>query len=459
MCRVPGMWQQLSIIVIAPPINVTCVDNITDKCSTNCSDVIYDRSVFTETIQTQWNLICDKSQLPYLAQTITICGIMVGSFLFGMLSDKYGRRNPLIYGVILQLMSSGAIAFAPWFWLFVILRFTAAIATGGVMVTSFVLIMELIGVKWRTQLGVICHVPYNLGQPSLALIAYFFRDWHHIQLAITLPCLLLLSYYWIVPESPRWLLATRKPDKAIEVMQKAAHCNKLQSNSIEGDVDKFMRKTVEKHEKGHFFDLFRRRNMRIRTICISTNWFVCGMCFYGGVQYIGQLGGNIFINITISGLFQLPGTLSAMWFTQYFGRRYTLIASNILTALFFLLISVVPSNLNLVITLLGSVGMFGMAISFTTAYIYSAELFPTIIRNRGVAICSISARIGSMITPFIVGLAVIKPWLPSVNFCIAPIFSAGLAYCLPETRGIKLPETFEDVDVFGKSSEDDPNRS
>ncbi|KAK5637823.1 hypothetical protein RI129_000197 [Pyrocoelia pectoralis] len=306
--RVPGMWQQLSIIVIAPPINVTCVDNITDKCSTNCSDVIYDRSVFTETIQTQWNLICDKSQLPYLAQTITICGIMVGSFLFGMLSDKYGRRNPLIYGVILQLMSSGAIAFAPWFWLFVILRFTAAMAAGGVMITSFVLIMELI-------------VATIVSFDSI----FLFRDWHHIQLAITLPCLLLLSYYWIVPESPRWLL------------------------------------------KGHFFDLFRRRNIRIRTICISVNWFVCGMCFYGGVQYIGQLGGNSFINITISALFQYQ------WNVWY-----------------------------------------GYII--TTVYIYSAELFPTIIRNRGVAICSISARIGSMITPFIVGLAVIKPWLPSVNF-------------------------------------------
>lgn len=48
---------------------------------------------------------------------------------------RYGRRNPLVAAVFIQLITGVATAFAPWFWLFCILRFLTAAATGGTMVT------------------------------------------------------------------------------------------------------------------------------------------------------------------------------------------------------------------------------------------------------------------------------------------------------------------------------------
>ena len=41
-------------------------------------------------------------------------------------------------------------------------------------------------------------------------VAYFIRDWQPLQLAISIPSLLLLSYYWFIPESPRWLLSVNR---------------------------------------------------------------------------------------------------------------------------------------------------------------------------------------------------------------------------------------------------------
>lgn len=58
---------------------------------------------------------------------------------------RFGRRNPLVWAVIIQVATGTAAAFSPWFWLFLIMRFLSACATGGTMVTSFVLVMELIG--------------------------------------------------------------------------------------------------------------------------------------------------------------------------------------------------------------------------------------------------------------------------------------------------------------------------
>lgn len=47
------------------------------------------RSLFTETIQSQWDLVCEKTQLANFAQTVTMLGILCGNMVFGILSDKY----------------------------------------------------------------------------------------------------------------------------------------------------------------------------------------------------------------------------------------------------------------------------------------------------------------------------------------------------------------------------------
>lgn len=47
------------------------------------------RTIFTETILSEWDLVCDKQYLADLAQTITMLGILFGNMVFGYLSDKW----------------------------------------------------------------------------------------------------------------------------------------------------------------------------------------------------------------------------------------------------------------------------------------------------------------------------------------------------------------------------------
>ncbi len=44
----------------------------------------------------------------------------------------------------------------------------------------------------------------------LDAVAYFVRDWQALQLSISIPSLALLSYYWFIPESPRWLISVNR---------------------------------------------------------------------------------------------------------------------------------------------------------------------------------------------------------------------------------------------------------
>lgn len=61
-------------------------------------------------------------------------------------------------------------------------------------------------------------------------------------------------------------------------------------------------------------------------------------------------------------------------------------------------------GLPVVAVLLEMLGKFGVTSSFCVVYAVSSELFPTVIRNMAMGCCSMAARIGTIISPFIIYL-------------------------------------------------------
>lgn len=397
--------------------------------------------------------MCGASSLANLSQTITMLGLVAGNVIFGYLSDKYGRRYPLIGGIVLQLVIGIATAFVPWYPLFAVFRFFSGIALGGNMLVSYVFMMEIIGVKWRTTFSVAFHIPFDVGHTVLPLISYFFRDWRNLQLAITIPTALLLLSFFILSDSPRWLLATGKRDRAVVIMTKAAKINNLPTSYIEENVDKYMKKAQlgTKRKAGNIVDLFRTPITRFYTISMCINWFVSGLCYYGSGLYIGQLGGSIFVNVAISGGLSIPGSIFAIWSIKAWGRKWSLIFGYLVGSISFLLIAVVPSEPTWIKTILGGIDMFGLIIAFSAVYIYVGELFPTYLRNVAAGTFSMCARVGAMIAPFILPLSDVAEWLPPLIFVVAPLIGIAFCYKLPETIDCQLPDTIEEAEEFAKN--------
>ena len=46
-------------------------------------------------------------------------------------------------------------------------------------------------------------------------------------------------------------------------------------------------------------------------------------------------------------------------------------------------------------------GRFCITASFSTIYIYTAELFPTSVRNTCLAACSVGSRVGGILAPLL----------------------------------------------------------
>lgn len=447
--KLPGAWHQMSIIFLAPPVSFQCINETIEKCSADCPELIYDRSIFTETIVVEWDLVCNYSQLANLSQTVFMLGFLIGSLLFGSWADKFGRRSPLVAAVFIQLASGVATAFAPWFWLFCVLRFILALATAGTLVVSFVLLMELVGEKRRELVSILYHVPFTIGHITLPIFAYFLRDWRWFQLALSMVSILLISYYWIIPESPRWLFTIGRVDEAAAVLEKAASANRLPTDGIQDNLNDHFEKrrtAAISIARGTVFDLFRTPNIRKKTLCICFNWFSCGQSYFGVAQYIGQSAGDIYTNVVISAVLVLLSTVIPIFMMPIIGRRNTLFWSTFISGVALVLIAIFPQWR----VILASVALTATGAAFTTTYLYSAELFPTVVRNFGIGIASMVARIGPMIAPFILSLTIVQPALPPLIFGVVPLISAALILLLPETRGKPLPATIEDGELFGK---------
>lgn len=222
--------------------------------------------------------------------------------------------------------------------------------------------MEIIGVKWRELIGVLYQVPFNMGHLSLPLFAYFIRDWRSLQFALSIPSVVLISYYWLIPESPRYLFTTGRVEESIKVLEKAAKFNKLPTDGIRASLEAShgAKTEMERNSKGNFLDLFRTPNMRLKTLCMDFNWFACGLCFFGVSQYVGQTGGNIFVNVTLSAAFTIPGTIISIIFLKCLGRRKTLMASNCLTGFAMFAIAFIDPQNSALIVILATLALTGM---------------------------------------------------------------------------------------------------
>ena len=89
-------------------------------------------------------------------------------------------------------------------YLFTFCRFLSGAFAHACVVVSYVYIMEVMGPKARTYLGCQHLQFFELGIALLSVIAYYQRDWHDMQLVMSLLAIPFFAIYFFLPSSPRW---------------------------------------------------------------------------------------------------------------------------------------------------------------------------------------------------------------------------------------------------------------
>ncbi|CAG2164548.1 unnamed protein product [Oppiella nova] len=97
------------------------------------------------------------------------------------------------------------------------------------------------------------------------------------------------------------------------------------------------------------------------------------------------------------------------------------------------------------------VGKFFITSSYGIIYVYAAEIYPTIIRQVGVGSCSVAARVGSMLAPFVKDLSTYTGMgLVLSIFGTLSIADGITIHFLPETRGKHIADTFEEAEILNR---------
>ncbi|XP_038073511.1 organic cation transporter protein-like [Patiria miniata] len=187
----------------------------------------YDSTYYGKTIATEWDLVCERDASVELSQIIFMLGVMVGSLLFGQLSDRFGRRYVFFFSLWAQVAFGVGAAFTGNLYAFMAVRFAVGVIEQGVDITSYVMVTEMFSPSRRAFAGILLTLFWSSGIMSLAGLAYLLRDWRHLQLTITLPSLLTIPLWWVIPESMRWLMSRGRVREAEAILRRIARFNKV----------------------------------------------------------------------------------------------------------------------------------------------------------------------------------------------------------------------------------------
>lgn len=177
------------------------------------------------------------------------------------------------------------------------------------------------------------------------------------------------------------------------------------------------------------------------------------MGYYGVSQFIGEMSGNIHLNVTISGLVLLPGTILSIFLLKILPRRVFLMLTNIGSGIFMLAALFSPS-LYYMRVIFASISNCCFFVSFIIAFLYGVELFPTTIRNSVLGLLSVLARLGQIINPPLNSLPEV---VTGCFYGVMAILGGLLCFLLPETKNTELPSTLEDSKQIAKKRNTEGN--
>uniref|UniRef100_A0A8D3CU52 Solute carrier family 22 member 6 n=1 Tax=Scophthalmus maximus TaxID=52904 RepID=A0A8D3CU52_SCOMX len=393
----------------------------------------FDHSEFRATTVTEWDLVCSLRPLKQMIQTIYMGGVLTGAIIYGSLSDKYGRRSVLIWSYLQLAVLGCSAALSPSYTAYCIFRFLGGMAVSGVILNGVSLKVEWIPTKARTIVGTLTSFFFTFGQMILAGLACWLRDWRKLQVVVCAPYFLFFAYSWWFSESARWLVLKRRSEDALKSLKRVARIN--------GKPEVADKLTLEVTTQSVYLSVCLRIS-----ICLMAVWFSTSFAYYGLAMDLQKFGVNIYLMQIIFGAVDFPAKLLALGMLSYLGRRVSQAACLFLSALIIFANIFVPTDMQTVRTTLACLGKGLTSASFTTAYLFSGELYPTVIRQTGMGFVSTMARIGSMAAPAVLILDEVLPALPSVVYGGAAVLAGCFACFLPETLNIPLPDTIEDVE-------------
>lgn len=137
--------------------------------------------------------------------SLFIFGWAAGGFLWGIISDRTGRKNSLLLSIACFGIFAMLTGIMHNWWGVVVCRFMSGFGTGGLLVVSFTLISEVWPEKTRAVITGILSISVPIGIFSAGLINYLVASWRQGFMIGIIPLVVAILGFWLIDESELWL--------------------------------------------------------------------------------------------------------------------------------------------------------------------------------------------------------------------------------------------------------------
>jgi putative MFS transporter len=378
-----------------------------------------------------------------------ITGTVLGSFLWGWLGDKIGRRASILMAGITFIATSSC-GCMPSFWMNCVMCFVMGWGVGGMLPIIFTLIAETIPAKHRGWLMVLLGGDvagaYILSS-ALATWLVPHYSWRILWLTgFPTGVLLILLNRWI-PESPRYLLNHGRVKEARDVMKRFG------AVAVKEKISSYV---AELNVKDQFMQLFRAPFFGI-TVAITILALGGGFVQFGfqlwipsNLQHLGFTEAGSYQLLRNAAIIGFPLNFVVAWMYGVWSSKKTIVLLTLLTAasmvgFVFMGNSVILHPVLLYVLLIIPIWGVSSVIAVLSAYV--VEIYPTKVRSRG---SGLMAGISKFAGITVIALALVAVAPPSIAITAligaVPLILAALAIVFfgIETRKRSLEEITEE---------------
>ena len=396
------------------------------------------------------------SGLGTVAALLTI-GCLIGAFITGTFTEKFGRKKVMITTAILFIVSALGCALATSAAMLIAFRLLSGFVVGITSVVGPLYISEVSPASNRGRLVSLNQFAITFGILLAYILDYLLfglgdNSWRYM---LAIPCVFGIIYLVFLitslPESPRWLLSKSRRDEAIVIMKKTGG-QQLIDNELP-EMEKSISEEINK-PKITFWEIFKGKTGKVVLIGTLLAAFqqITGinaviMFAPNFFQAAGSAVDNSLFQSIILGLVNFLMTIVALGLVDKKGRKVLLIwgALGMIVSLAFLTFQFskpVQNGMAVLIAMLVYISFFAASYA-PVMWVMISEMYSN--RIRGVAM-SFSTAVSWLCTFVVVYLAPVIQGALGLQYLFGLFgLMSVLAFLfaiiwIPETKGKPLEQ-------------------